>query len=81
MTREKWPTEDGSEYVLANNAVSWESDRNRRLFDLYCAEMDRIGGPEKRVIEVADARACYMNALASLLAELAEESRQGAGGV
>lgn len=71
----KFPTEDGGEFVIANEAIRWESKQNRRLFDLYSAEMDRIGGPQKRVIEVADARACYMNAMGSLLAELAQEAK------
>jgi len=68
--RTQWPTEDGGEYCIEGAAMDWEANASRRLFDLYSDELDKIGGPQKRLITVSDARVCYLAALRALTAQI-----------
>ena len=69
-----WPTEDGSEYLIAKDALDWEGDTTFRLSHLVTAEMDKIGGPQKRSIARGDMIGCYLRALRTLTLETEREA-------
>ncbi|MDE2471778.1 MAG: hypothetical protein KGL35_24410 [Bradyrhizobium sp.] len=70
----QWPLDDGSDYVFSSEAMDWEMGKDSRLGGHYSDECNRlVKVSELRIIELRQARECYLLALTKLADEVRQE--------